>query len=190
MDELTLMKAAAAATAATQPTPQASAEAGDQSLLARVLKERQEFLGGEAMAEKVEAARPIEPVAPAEVTYRDPTTGEVKTTTVTMRVLLRTDERMTLWQLALSILGMRWDASPVASREEAYAQAVCRIQWDAAADVPDWFKRAYVDDSEFALSLTEEVTNFTDAYFRGLDGKGNVVAAKRFVVKRTGGASA
>ena len=127
MDELTLMKAAAAA-ATAQPTTTAAPQAHEVDLLSRVLKERAEFLAGEPTVDKVEAARPIEPAAPAEVTYRDPVTGEVKTTTVTMRVLLKTDERMTLWQLALSILGMRWDASPVSSREEAYAQAVCRMQ--------------------------------------------------------------
>jgi len=179
IDELGLMKAAAQGAHAPPPK---SPPAGD--IVAETLKQREEFV--RASATDVDGAQPVQSSAPAVITYRCPDTGVAETTTVTLRVLLTTDERMLVWQVAYGILRMPWENAPANAREEAYAEAVCRVQWDSAQTVPAWFKRAYTNDPEFAVGLATEVDALTEAYFRGSGRAGGMAPQKRFVVKREG----
>jgi hypothetical protein len=182
-DELTLMKAAAAAAATPPPA------AAPDDMLAQLRKQREAFTVAAPTPPAVEDSSPVQAVATAAITYRDPQTGEAKSTSVRMRVLLRTDERMLVWQVAYATLRMQWDIAPAIAREEAYAQAVCRVQWDEDKTVPDWFKRAYIDDPELAVNLAGEVDALTEAYFRGGDGAGSMAPPKRFVVERESSAT-
>lgn len=118
------------------------------------------------------------------VKYRDPTTGHDLSATVPSRVLLKTDERMLVWNVATATLGMPWNSAPVAAREEAYAIAVCRVQWDRDTTVPEWFKHAYLHDAELAETLALEVGAHADLYFRGYRGTREEDARPRFVVGR------
>ena len=96
-------------------------------------------------------------VAYINVRYRDPTSGNELSATVASRVMLKADERMLIWNVATATLGMPWNNAPPLAREEAYAIAVCRVQWDRDKDAPEWFKHAYVNDAEFAESLALEL---------------------------------
>lgn len=118
------------------------------------------------------------------VKYRDPTTGHELSASVPSRVLLKTDERMLVWNVATATLGMPWNSAPVAAREEAYATAVCRVQWDRDKDVPEWFKHAYLNDAELAETLALEVGAHAELYFRGYRGASEENARPRFVVGR------
>lgn len=119
------------------------------------------------------------------IRYRDPSTGQELTATVPSRVLMKTDDRMLVWNVATSTLGMPWNSAPPAAREEAYATAICRVQWDREKDVPEWFKHAYLNDAEFAETLALEVGVHADLYFRGNRGTREEDARPRFVVGRT-----
>lgn len=131
------------------------------------------------MADDVVAA-----VAYINIRYRDPNTGKELAATVPSRVLLKTDERMLVWNVATSTLGMPWNNAPPAAREEAYALAVCRVQWDRDKDIPEWFKHAYLNDAEFAETLALEVGAHADLYFRGNRATREEDTRPRFVVGR------
>lgn len=123
-------------------------------------------------------------VAHINVRYRDPVSGQELAATIPSRVLLKTDERMMVWNVAAATLGMPWGTAPVAAREEAYATAVCRVQWDRDKTVPEWLKHAYLNDAEFAETLALEVGAHTELYFRGYRGQGEENPRPRFMVGR------
>lgn len=185
-EELRLMKEMA-----QQNTQQLAAAAPKvpESPLEAARKQREAF-DAKPAAPEVASAVPVQPTAVANIVYRDPDSGLAQHAAVTLRVLLKTDERMLVWQVAYNILRMPWAAAPADARDEAYAQAVCRIQWEEDTTVPAWFKRAYETDIAFSISLANEVDALTDAYFRGGNGAGGVATTQRFVVKREGNAPA
>lgn len=179
MNEVDAMKAEFAKDTAAMGSPTAPAD----SILAQ---ERKKL---EALKEKkkdvVQAAQPVQPVATATVSYRDPATGEVRSTQVQMRVLLKVDDRALLHRIATACLTMAWGDASTIAQMEAYDTAMCILQWDEVSDVPAWFKQAYMQDSALAAQLTREVEALTEAYFRGHDGEGRVVAERRFLVTRS-----
>jgi hypothetical protein len=127
----------------------------------------------------------VSAVAYINVRYRDPNTGADLTASVPSRVLLKTDDRMLVWNVATSTLGMPWNNAPPSAREEAYALALCRVQWDRDKEVPEWFKHAYLNDAEFAETLALEVGAHADLYFRGSRATREEDARPRFVVGRS-----
>ena len=182
MNEVDLMRAVA-----STPAPQAAqaAPAPPQvSPLEAARRAREEFELSTPPKATVADTAPVQATAPASITYRDPESGKALTANVTMRVILDTDERMLVWQVAYAILRMAWDAAPAVARTEAYAQAVCRVQWENDPLAPAWFKRAYTNDVELAMRLAEEVDALTEAYFRGYDEAGRMATQERFVVRR------
>lgn len=178
MNEVDAMKAEFAK-AMAPPAPEPETE----SILAQERKKLE--AAKQKKRDTVEAARPVQPIAGATVAYRDPTTGEVRSTQVTMRVLLKNDDRALLHRLATAVLTMAWGDASTLAQIEAYDIAMCMIQWDEDNSTPAWFKQAYMQDPALAASLTREVEALTDAYFRGHDAEGRVVAEKRFLVTRT-----
>ena len=171
MEELELMKQAFEAKQKTKS-------------LDEIQQQKQDFT--KSLTEKT--AVPPEDVVAAlayiNVRYRDPTTGHDMTATVPSRVLLKTDDRMLVWNVATATLGMPWNSAPPAARQEAYATAICRVQWDRDKDVPEWFKHAYLNDAELAETLALEVGAHADLYFRGYRGTSEEDARPRFVVGR------
>jgi len=174
MNEVEAMKASA------PPPPKAQQPVS----LDDVRKAAEEF-ATKRPAESVTSAVPIEPVGTFAVTYRSPTSGAVQSASLTARVLLKTDERMLVWQVAYATLGIPWDRAPAFAREEAYAQATCRVQWDEDATVPAWVRTAYMEDNDFAMALAQEVDNLSAAYFRGNPRQGEPSSERRFVVLRS-----
>ena len=149
-----------------------------------IQKQKQEFT--QSLVDKAAPADDVVgPVAFITVRYRDPSTGHDRTTIVPSRVLLKSDERMLVWNVALATLGMAWNSAPATAREEAYTLAVCRVQWDRDPNVAEWFKEAYSNDAEFAESLALEVGAHAELYFRGNRSEGNAPARQRFVVTRS-----
>jgi hypothetical protein len=170
VDELELMKQAFEAKQKTKS-------------LDEIQQQKQDFT--KALTEKT--AQPEDVVAALayiNVRYRDPATGQDLAATVPSRVLLKTDERMLVWNVATATLGMPWSSAPPAAREEAYATAICRVQWDRDKDVPEWFKHAYLHDAELAETLALEVGAHADLYFRGYRGTREEDSRPRFVVGR------
>jgi hypothetical protein len=173
------------ASAVTPPPSDASAP--DMSLLASVRSQIEQ----EAKAEddkavaRVTPAKPVQALASAMVSYRDPTTGKVMEAQVPMRVIIKTDERMVIHRLARVVLSSSWDSATPAARQEAYAQAMCQMQWEDDASTPTWFKTAYMSDPALAVALADEVDSLQDAYFQGHDSEGHVEESRRFVVQRT-----
>jgi hypothetical protein len=170
MDELTLMKQAW--------------EAKNKSV-DDIQKQKQDFTKSLMEKPQEPAEDVVGPVAFITIRYRDPNTGHDKTTVVPSRVLLKSDERMLVWNVALATLGMAWNSAPTGAREEAYALAVCRVQWDRDPNVPEWFKHAYSNDADFAETLALEVGAHTDLYFRGNRGSSEDAPRQRFVVARS-----
>jgi hypothetical protein len=149
-----------------------------------IQKQKQEFT--QSLVDKAAPADDVVgPVAFITVRYRDPSTGHDRTTIVPSRVLLKSDERMLVWNVALATLGMAWNSAPATAREEAYTLAVCRVQWDRDPNVAEWFKEAYSNDAEFAESLALEVGAHAELYFRGNRGASDAPARQRFVVTRS-----
>lgn len=170
VDELELMKQAFEAKQKTKS-------------LDEIQQQKQDFT--KSLTEKTIAADDVvAAVAQINVRYRDPTSGQDLSATVPSRVLLKTDDRMLVWNVATATLGMPWNSAPPAAREEAYATAICRVQWDRDKDVPEWFKHAYLNDAEFAETLALEVGAHADLYFRGYRGTREEDARPRFVVGR------
>jgi hypothetical protein len=151
-----------------------------------IQKQKQDF--AQSLVENPASTAPdvIDSMAFITIRYRNPNSGEEMTAVVPSRVLLKSDERMLVWNVALATLGMQWSTAPAAAREEAYALAVCRVQWDRDKDVPEWFKHAYSNDAEFAETLALEVGAHADLYFRGDRGASEAASRPRFVVSRAG----
>lgn len=149
-----------------------------------IQKQKQEFT--QSLTDQPQAAPDdvVGPVAYINVKYRDPVNGLQRAATVPSRVLLKSDERMLVWNVALATLGMPWNTAPQAAREEAYTLAMCRVQWDRDKDVPEWFKHAYSNDAEFAETLALEVGAHAELYFRGYRGTSEEDPRPRFVVSR------
>lgn len=149
-----------------------------------IQKQKQDF--AQALVEKSAPTSDdvVSAVAFISVRYREPTTGREMTAIVPSRVLLKSDDRMLVWNVALATLGMPWNTSPPSAREEAYALAVCRVQWDRDPNVPEWFKHAYLNDAEFAETLALEVGAHTELYFRGSRGPSEEAPRPRFMVGR------
>jgi hypothetical protein len=175
MNEIEAMKAEFAA------STQATEKKQERSLVA----EEEKAAKKRTAAREVEAAKPVMPQATATIEYRDPTTGHVNSATVTMRVILKTDERSLLHRLAMRLLGASWESSSLLAQNEAYSEAMCRLQWERDETVPEWFKEAYTSDPALADALAREVEVLTEAYFRGHDEAGRVSETRRFVVKRS-----
>lgn len=170
MDELELMK-------------QAFEAKQKAKSLDEIEQQKQEFT--KALTPKPTPAEDVvAAVAHINVRYRDPSSGQELSATVPSRVLLKTDERMMVWNVATATLGMPWNTAPAAAREEAYATAICRVQWDRDKGVPEWFKHAYLNDAEFAETLALEVGAHTELYFRGYRGTGEESPRPRFMVGR------
>lgn len=170
MDELELMKQAFAAKQKTKS-------------IEELQQQTQEFT--KSLTEQPAAqADVVSAIANINVRYRDPVTGQELAATIPSRVLLKTDDRMLVWNVATATLGMPWNSAPPAAREEAYAIAVCRVQWDRDKDVPEWLKHAYLNDAELAETLALEVGAHADLYFRGYRGTREEDARPRFVVGR------
>jgi hypothetical protein len=150
-----------------------------------IQKQKQDFTQALTDKPKAPADDVVGPLAFITIRYREPSTGNDMTTIVPSRVLLKSDERMLVWNVALATLGMPWNSAPPSAREEAYALAVCRVQWDRDTNVPDWFKTAYSNDTEFAETLALEVGAHTELYFRGNRGTSEAAPRQRFVVSRS-----
>lgn len=178
MNEIEAMKAEFAASKAASEAPKQVPPKG-------IVAEELEAAKKRETAPAVPEAHPVMPTATAEVSYRDPATGQVRSATVTMRVLLKTDDRMLLNRVASRCLAMAWDSAPALAQMQAWDQAMCRVQWDMDEEAPAWFKQAYVEDPALAAALAQEVEALTEAYFRGHDETGRVSEARRFLVKRT-----
>lgn len=178
MNEIEAMKAEFAAAKAAAEAPKQNASKG-------IVAEEMEAAKKREAKPEVPEALPVMPTATAEISYRDPATGQVRSATVAMRVLLKTDERMLLNRVASRCLAMAWDAAPAVAQMQAWDQAMCRVQWDMDEEAPDWFKQAYVEDPALATALAQEVEALTEAYFRGHDEAGRVSEERRFLVKRT-----
>jgi hypothetical protein len=151
-----------------------------------IQKQKQDFAQSLVEKPQVPASDVVDQLAYISVRYRDPSTGTELSALVPSRVLLKSDDRMLVWNVALATLGMSWNTAPPAAREEAYALAVCRVQWDRDKDVPEWFKHAYLNDAELAETLALEVGAHTELYFRGNRGPSEEAPRPRFVVTRAG----
>lgn len=142
-----------------------------------------------SLSDRLAAKRPIPERTPIPhqvtftVEYTNPQTGERLQASVPHRVLLKSDERQLVFRVAADVLGMDWGLAPMQARNLAYEEAVCRVQWERDASVPQWFKDAYLSDPGFASVLADHAGAHTDSYFRGLTPQGDPDAAERFVVQ-------
>jgi hypothetical protein len=152
--------------------------------LDEIQQQKQDFTKSLAQPSADVAEDVVSALAYINIRYRDPISGQDLTATVPSRVLMKTDERMLVWNVATSTLGMPWNSAPPAAREEAYAIAICRVQWDREKDVPEWFKHAYLNDAELAETLALEVGAHADLYFRGNRATREEDARPRFMVGR------
>jgi len=185
MNEQELMKAAEQL---KTPTPEALAAtpspvaSGDDGLLTKIKAATQARADVPAKPKILEAP-PAPARAPLAIRWRSPETGKECSCEVEARVLLETKDRMLVFQTATLLVGEVWEFSAPRARQDAVAEATCRVQWDADATAPEWLKVAYRTDPDFALALSMEVDALTQRYFRGHNPEGGEDTTERFLVE-------